>query len=141
MHEPELGHLLVLGAWTAIVGVRVDADAAARCEDTCDLDVARVHETDEVLYYLVYAVLVEIAVIAEAEEVELEALRLHHPHVWDIRDAYLGEVGLTRDGAETGELRAVETHPVVVLLMAVLEGFQDFWSIAEGVVGFIAEVG
>ena len=48
-----------------------------------DLDVSWIHKLDEVLHDDVHAVLMEGPMIAEAEEVELEALALDH--------AYIGE--------------------------------------------------
>ena len=72
VHQAEVCQLFVLGAWTTVVGVGVDADAATRGEDACDLDVLGIHETDEVFHDDVDAVFVEVAMIAEGEEVELE---------------------------------------------------------------------
>ena len=112
---------LVLGAWTAVVCVWPDADAAAWCEDACDLDVAWIHEFYQILHYDVDAILVKIPVIAEREEVQLQALALDHALVGYVADAYLGKVGLACDRAEGGEFGAVEAYPVVVLGMTVLE--------------------
>ena len=52
-------HLLILGAWSAVVGIGIDGDAATGQEQACDLDVLRVHETDEVFHDDVDAVLME----------------------------------------------------------------------------------
>jgi len=133
--EPVLGQLLVLGAWTPVVGIGVDGDAATWGEDAGDLNVLGIHEADEVLHDDVDAVLVEVAVVTETEEVELEALALHHALIGEIADAYLGKVGLAGDGAEAGELGAVELHPVVVLRMFVRKGLQYFWSVVGLVFG------
>ena len=65
-------NLFPAGAGLAVVAVRVDGDAAARGELAPDLDVLRIHERDEVLHDDVHAVLVEVAVVAEAEQVQLE---------------------------------------------------------------------
>ena len=126
VQEPVVGHLLVLGAWRAVVGIGIDADAAARREEADDLDVLGLHEADKVLHDGVHAVLVEIAVVAETEEVELQALGLHHQLGGQVVDAYLGEVGLSGDGAQRRELGAVEAHPVVVVGMSVLKCLQQF---------------
>ena len=132
-------HLLVLGAGLAVVGVGVDADAAAWCEEADDLDVLGLHQLDEILHDGVHAVLVEVAVVAEAEEVELQRLGLHHALAGEVVDADFGEVGLSGDGAEGGELRAVEAHPVVVVGVAVLEGFEDLGGVVALVFGLAAE--
>ena len=130
-----LGHLLVLGTRTAVVGEGIDADATTRGEEARDLNVLGVHESDEVFHDDVDAVLVEVAVIAEGEEVEFEAFALDHAAVGDVGDADLGEVGLARNGAQRGELRAVETYPVVVVGMSVLEGFQHFGGVVLPILG------
>ena len=69
VHHAVVCHLLVFGARPSIVGVGVDADASTRNEDACHLDVFGVHESDEVFHYLVDTVFVEVAMVAEGEEV------------------------------------------------------------------------
>ena len=137
--ESLFGHLLVFRPRTAVVGVGVDADASPGGEEARDLDVFGVHEADEVLHDDVDAVFVEITVVAEGEEVELEALALHHAAVGEVGDAYLRKVGLTRDGTETGELGAVEAHPVVVFGVLILKGFKHFRGIVLAVLGLLAQ--
>ena len=66
----------------------------------------------------------EVAVIAEAEEIKLKTLALHHLNVGDVGYANLGEVGLTGDGAEGCKLRAVEPYPIVVAGMFVYESLE-----------------
>ena len=70
--ETLLREPLPLGAGAAVIRVREDGDAAARGEETGYLDVLRVHQLDEVLHDRVHDVLVEIAVAAEAEQIQLE---------------------------------------------------------------------
>ena len=65
--EACLDEVLVVGV--AIVGEGVDRYSSARGEDAFDFDVAGVHESDKVLHYNIDAVLMEIAVVSEAEEV------------------------------------------------------------------------
>ena len=77
--------------------------------------------------------------VAKGEEVELETLALHHTVVGEVGDAYLGKVGLTRDGTETGELGAVETHPVVVFGVLVFKGFKHFRGVVLAVLGLLAQ--
>jgi len=123
VHHSVISHLLIFCAWTAVVCIRIDADATTRSEDTCDLDILWIHKTDEVLHNLVYAVFVEVTVVAEREEVKFETLAFHHTLVREIRYAYLRKVWLTCDRAETCELRTVELYPVVILWVLVLECF------------------
>ena len=119
--------LFVLGARTAVVGVGVDGDAATWGEEAGDLDVFGIHQFDEVLHDDVDTILMEIAVVAEAKQVKLQALALHHSHVGDVTDADFRKIGLPGDGAEAGELGAVELHPIVVALMLVDEGLQSLF--------------
>ena len=100
VHEPVFGKLLILRARRAIVGKGVNAYPAARREDARHLYIFRVHQSHKVFHDDVHAVFVEVAVIAEAEKVQLQALALHHLLGRDILYAYLGKVGLPRDGAQ-----------------------------------------
>ena len=115
---------LVLGTFSAVVGVGPDRDAASWGEYSCHLNILRVHKADKVLHYDVDAVFVEVAVIAEAEEIKFKTLALHHLYVGDVGYANLGEVGLTGDGAEGCKLRAVESYPIVVAGMFVYESLE-----------------
>ena len=137
--ETLLRELLPLRAGAAVIRVRIDGDAAARGEEAGDLDVFRVHQLDEVLHDRIHDILVEITVAAEAEQIQLEALGFHHPDIGHVADADLGEIGLAGNGAQGGELRAVETHPVVVVRMLVLEGLQHFGRIVLAVGRLVAQ--
>ena len=99
MQETVLSHLFVPRRWFTIVGVWIDADAATGDKNACHLDVLRLHETDEVFHDNIDTVLMEAAVITEAEEIEFEALALNHLFVRKIADAYLCEVRLAGNGA------------------------------------------
>ena len=133
--ESLLCQLLIFRARPPIVGIRIDADATARREQPRDLDILGIHELDEILHDDVDTILMEVAVVAEGEEIELQALAFHHLHIGDIADTDLRKVGLTRDGTERGELGAVEPHPVVVLLMLVGEGLQHLRGIIHLIFG------
>ena len=90
LHQSALGQLFPLRSGTAIVGIGPDGDAATGREDAAHFEILWVHEPHEVLHDDVYAILMEVAVVAEGEEVELQTLRLHHALVGDVADAYLG---------------------------------------------------
>ena len=62
--------------------------------------------------------------VAEAEQVQLQALTLDHALARHVGDVDRGEVGLPGDWAQAGELGAVELHEVVVARVLVLEGFE-----------------
>ena len=81
----------------------------------------------------------KVAVIAKGEQIELQALALHHPHVWNVTNANLREIGLARDRAQRREFRAVEPHPIVVALMLVHESLKHFGSVIHPVLSFLAK--
>ncbi len=62
----------------AIVGKGMDGYASARSEYALDLNVARIHEGYKILHDDVDAILMKVAVVAEAEEIEFQALALDH---------------------------------------------------------------
>ena len=130
-----LGHPFIFGARKAVVGKGIDADAATGSEDASHLYIFGLHETDEIFHDDVDTVLMEVAVVAETEEVELEALALYHQFARDVHDANLCKVGLSGDGAEGGELRAIELYPVVVVWMLVNKCLQYLWSVVITVCG------
>ena len=119
----------------------MDADASTWREDAPHFDVLRIHEPDQILHDQVHTILVEGSVRAEAEEVELEAFTLDHLHVRDVVDRDLGEIWLARDGAEAGELGAVEVHAVITLRVAVGEGLQHLGRIILTVVRLLTQEG
>ena len=120
---------LVLCSRTTIVGIRIDADTATWGEDTCHLYIFRIHEADKVFHDDIDAILMEVAMITEREEIEFQALALHHSHVWHILYLYLCKVRLSGNRTERSELRAVEKHPVVILRMFVLKALKHLRSI------------
>lgn len=69
IHHAELRHLLELRTLAAVVGIRIDGNPATRSKDTGDFDVFRIHQTNEVLHDFVHAIFVEVAVVAEAEQI------------------------------------------------------------------------
>lgn len=133
------GQLFVSGARPSIVGVRMNTDTAPGSKEPCHLYIFRIHEADEVFHDNVDAVFMEVAMIAETEEIKFQALALHHTLAGDIADAYFGEVGLPGDGAEGGELGAIEPDPVVVLGMFVQESLQHFGSVISAIFSFLSQ--
>lgn len=142
IHHAELRHLLELRTFAAVVGIRIDGNPPTRSKDTGDFDVFRIHQTNEVLHDFVHAIFVEVAVVAEAEQVQLERLALHHAHIGHVGDIDGGEVGLAGDGAQARELGTVELHEVVVARVLVLEGLQYRRVVVGRVLGMlVAEQG
>ena len=129
VQETILSHLLVLRARSAVVGIRINADAAPGDKDAGHLNILGLHQANEVLHNDVDTVLMEAAVVAETEKVELETLALHHPLVGQVADANLSKVRLSGNGTKCRELRAIEANPVVVFGMFVLESLQHVGGI------------
>ena len=126
-----------LGTCLAVIGKRMNGDAAARCEFAKNFDVFRIHQGNQVFHDDVDAVFMEIAVVAEAEEVEFQGFAFHHFDVWDVADVDGGKVGLPGHGAEAGEFGADELDEIVVVGMFVVECFKNFGSVAGRILGFL----
>ena len=75
----------------------------------------------------------EIAVVAEREEIQLQALALHHAPFGDVHDADFRKVRLACNGAQRGELGAEELHPVVMARVLVLESLQHLGGVISTV--------
>ena len=72
MHEKTLlRSLLPFGSRLAVVGIRIDGQTAARQEFAPNLNIFRLHQLNKVLHDDVHAILMEITVITEAEQIQL----------------------------------------------------------------------
>ena len=137
-----MGELGIAGFGFAVVGKGNDGDAAAGIEGAEHLQIAGSHELDEVVEDHVDAILVEIALIPEAEEIELERFALDHPLIRDVTDRDRGKIGLSGHGAEGGELRTIKGDPVVAPRVLVGKGFQKAGIVGVGVGGlFVSQLG
>ena len=130
-HKALFHHVLVLGV--AVVGERLDGDATTGVEQADDLQIFGVHQLDQVLHDDVDAVLMEIAVVAEAEEIEFQALALHHQGTRNIVDDQMSKIRLTSLGAQGGKLRAIQSHQILVLRMFVFKRLQHLRRIVVAV--------
>ena len=128
-------HVLMLGI--TIVGKGLDGNAATGIEQADDLKIFGVHQLDQVLHDDVDTILVEVAVVAEAEEVEFQAFAFHHQRARDIINNKVSKVGLAGLGAQRSELRTVQSHKVLVLRMFVLKRLQHFGGIIIAVVSVL----
>ena len=128
-------HVLMFGV--AIVGERLDGDTPTGIEQADDFQIFGIHQLDQILHDDVHAVLVEVAMVAEAEEVEFEALALHHQRAWNVINNDVPEVGLTCLGAQRGKLGTVERHQIIVFRMLVLEGLQHLGGIVIAILSIL----
>ena len=139
MQKPFFSKLFPFGARSAIVGIGVDADAATGHEEARHLNVLGIHQANQVFHDNVDTVLMKVAMVAEREEIELQALALHHALVGYIRDAHFSEIRLAGDGAQAGELWTIESHPIVIVGVLVGKRLQYFWCILVAVLGLGTE--
>ena len=70
------------------------------------LDITRIHQLHQVFHNHVHAVFVKVAVVTETEQIQFQALALHHALARNIADYDFAEIGLRRDGAQRGKFRA-----------------------------------
>ena len=127
-----LHYVLVLAV--AIVGKWAYRYASARIKCAYHLYVFRVHKAHKVFHNYVHAILVKVTMIAEAEQIKLQTLALHHSHTRNVVDGDASKVGLAGLRAPRRELRAVECHNVFVVLMLVDKGLKHVRSVVVTVV-------
>ena len=92
--QPFLDHILVSGI--AVIGKRLDGDSPTGIEQADDFQILGIHQFDQVLHDDIHAIFMEVAVVAEAEEIKLEALALHHQGSGNIINDDVSEIRLTR---------------------------------------------
>ena len=124
-----LRQFIILGAWHSIIGIGPNANATSGRKDARHLNIFGVHELYEIFHDDIHTVFVKVAMVTETKEIELQALALYHALGWNVSDAYFGKIRLPRDGTQGGELRSVESHPVVVVGMFIVECLQHLGGI------------
>lgn len=102
----------------------VDGDAAARVPVAADAQPFRLQQVRQALADGDGAVLVEGAVVAEAGQIQLQALRLDQPVARHIVDDDVGEVGLARHRAQAGELGRGEARHIERVGVRIGHAFQ-----------------
>ena len=117
-----------------VVGKGQDGDAPTRIEESLHFQILGIHQLDKVFHDDVDTILVKVAMVAEAEKIEFQALALHHADAGNIADDEMAEVGLTSLGAQRGELRTVQRDQIFMLRVFVVEGLQHLWGIVIGIV-------
>ena len=138
MHEEAFfSHRFPFSTGLAVVGVRVDGKASSRQEFAPNLDVLGVQQLNQILHNDVHAILVKIAVITEAKEIELQGFAFHQAFVGNVGNIDGGEIRLARHGAQAGKFRAIEFDKIVVIDMAVIKSLQNIWVVFVNVVCFL----
>ena len=76
--QPICSKFFPLCSFHAVIAVGVDREASAGEEFAPDFDVPGLEEVDQVVHDDIDAVFMEVAVIAEAEEVEFQGFAFYH---------------------------------------------------------------
>lgn len=135
--ETIVGEFFVFCAGASVVGKRVDADAATGREESGDLNVFWVHKADEVFHDDIDTVLMEVAVIAEAEEVEFQGFAFYHEISGDVGDVDGGKIGLPCLRAETGKFGTIKFDEIVAVFVFIGNSFQIVGVIVVFVAGVL----
>ena len=139
IHHSELRHFRVTRFAVAVVAIRVNTDPATRSELAPYFYVFRFHQSNEVFHNDVDAIFMKRTMIAETEQVQFQAFTFYHPFAGNVLNVYGGKIGLRGNGAKACKFRAVETYPVIVVRMRILEGFEDVGVVSELVFGFVTK--
>ena len=105
----------------AVIGKRFDGDAATRVEQSNHFQILGIHQFHQIFHNDVHAILVKIAMVAEAEEIEFQALALHHAHARDVVDDDVAKIRLTGLGAQRGEFWTIQRHNIFIFRMFILK--------------------
>lgn len=132
------GNLLPFGSSLAVVAIGIDGNAASGQKFAPYFDILGVQQSDEVLHDDVDAVLMEIPMIAEGEEIEFQALALHQFLIGDIGNINGRKIRLAGDGTQACELRTVELDKVIIVRMFVVKGLQDIGIVICVIIGVLA---
>lgn len=125
------GHVGVSGV--AVVGKRMDGDAAAGRELAQHLYIAGIHERNQVFHDYIDTVFVKVTVVSEAEKIKLQTFALDHFLRRDIADDDARKVGLTGLGAKGGELGTEQSHKIIFFGMFVIEGLEQRRVVVGGI--------
>ena len=120
-----------------MVAVGVDGEAAAGEEFAPDFDVSGMEEVDQVVHDDIYAVFMEVAVIAEAEEVEFQGFAFYHEISGNVGDVDGGKIRLPGLRAQAGEFRTVEFDEIVAVFVFIGNSFQIVGVIVVFVAGVL----
>jgi len=140
VHQAVLGPLLIFGAGLAVIAIRVYAQSSTWQKLSPDLNVFWFHQLNQVFHDDVDAIFVKSAVVAEAEELQLQTFAFNQFLIRNITHVNSSKIGLSGNGAQAGKFRAIEFHPGVVLRMSVVKAFQHFGAVVEQVFALVSEV-
>lgn len=130
-HQSLTSHFLVV--FVAVIGKRNNGDAAAWCKKPGDFDVLGIHQAAQVLHDDIDAVFVEIAVVAEREQIQFQALALDHLGARDIRDDDFAEIGLPGLGTQRRKFGTGEGHEIFVVGMLIVKGLKHLGTVVGGI--------
>ena len=115
-------------AFLVVFGHHVGEDAATNEEFCGQAHEARLGRLDQVVEDAVGDVLVEMAFLAEAPDVELEAFQLDAGLVGDVVEVEGGEIRLPGLGAKTSEFRDFHVNVKIPLRFGIDEGLEGVYN-------------
>ena len=110
----KVGEKCGLGVFV-VVGFDDSVNTAAYVKITFDVKSARLHRSNEIVENLVRDGLVVGPFVPVGPQIKLKRFELHAVLVGDIANTNGGEVGLSRYGTDTGELRTLHANFVIPL--------------------------
>ena len=113
------GNLLPSGSGFSVIAVGINGNAASRRKFSPDLNIFRIHKTDQILHNDVHAILMKISVIAEAEKIQLQRFALHHFFTGYVGYRDRREIWLSGNGTKACKFRTVKFYKVIVVRMLV----------------------
>ncbi|MNJ61776.1 hypothetical protein D3C77_575820 [compost metagenome] len=79
----------------------------------------------------------EIAMVAEAEQVQLKRFALYHFNVGNIADVNRSEIRLARNRAQARKFRAIELHEIIAVGVFIIKAFENAGIIGKGILHFL----
>lgn len=120
-----------------MVTVGIDGEASSGEEFAPDFYISWLQQVNQVIHDDIYAVFMEVTVIAEAEEVEFQGFAFYHEISGNVGDVDGGKIGLPCLRAQAGEFGAVEFDEIVTVLVLVGNSFQIVGVIIVFVAGVL----
>ena len=139
VHHSVLRHFPIVRFAVALVAIGINTDAAARSELAPHFDVFRFHQGNKIFHDDIYTILVKRAMVTETEQIQFQAFAFNHSFVRYVTNVYSSKIGLRGDGTKAGELRTIESYPVIIAGMRIFKSFEDCGIVTKFVFCFITK--
>ena len=135
--QPVFSKFFPLCSFHPMVTVGIDGEASSGEEFAPDFYISWLQQVNQVIHDDIYAVFMEVTVIAEAEEVKFQGFAFYHEISGNVGDVDGGKIGLPCLRAQAGEFGAVEFDEIVTVLVLVGNSFQIVGVIIVFVAGVL----